>query len=311
MELSRDTELRKVPVSIYQNLLKFFEGDDDSLLGLLMGNIRADLNNPDSKLRFTTEDVDAIRNYAQNVGESPVVTLMNEWSTMGRSRPNLGHLLDLLIKCELFRAAEFLAEKIHQAQPERPLQGPAARVDILLRVEVESLVNGLDYPFSTIEANKDKTNKPSLNSPNMKFDTEQSRVDNTSMPFIKPPASTNLMKFPRTIPLQQSAASSSAASIPDINALKISNHIPATVNSDIVQDSGIIPAISGLMQNGDSQNLNHIPRTLHSMEIYNLETLQNAGAPGPSFSKIFNGESSSQITESTRPSSSLSSSSDT
>lgn len=34
---------------------------------------------------------------------------LDEWSTMGRKRPTLGLLLHLLVKAELFRAADYIA----------------------------------------------------------------------------------------------------------------------------------------------------------------------------------------------------------
>lgn len=309
MELNRDTEIRDVPVTVYQLLARFFEGDE-SILSLLMGNIRVDNDDPNSTLRFTSEDVEAIRNHAEVLRRPPVVVLIDEWSTMGKSRPKLGHFLDILIKCELFRAAEFLAEKIQEPQPARPLQGPAARVEIMLPAEVDSLVNGLDYPFSTLQANQDLAVKPSINKPNMGF-SEQSRVDNASVPFIKPPnmtTSTSLIKFSRNTPLEQAT---SEAFLPDMDALQNSNPIPATTNSEGALSYDNIPAFSGLIQSGDSQHHDeYLPiMLLRSLEI-NQGARKDAGASGPS--KIFNGESSSQISDQTthnQSSSSLSSSS--
>ncbi|XP_020291816.1 uncharacterized protein LOC109858712 [Pseudomyrmex gracilis] len=56
---------------------------------------------------------------------------LDEWSTMGRKRPTLRTLLDLLMKAELFRAADYVAcDILKQERPKRPDCGPAASVDI-------------------------------------------------------------------------------------------------------------------------------------------------------------------------------------
>lgn len=37
---------------------------------------------------------------------------LSEWGTMGKNRPTLGILLNLLVKAELFRAADYVAGEI-------------------------------------------------------------------------------------------------------------------------------------------------------------------------------------------------------
>lgn len=302
MEFTRETEIRNLPVVIYQLLIQLLEGDD-TILSLLMGNIPNDLNDPNSPLRFTSEQVDAIIKEAERSKRSPVMIFIDEWSTMGKSRPRIGHFIDILIKCDLYRAAEFLAEKIQpSARLDRPLQGPAARVDILLPEEIDNIVNGLDYPFSTLEANQDLTFKPSLNTPNMGF-SEQSRVENASLPVVQPSTSaqsTRLIEFSRTIQL---SAQPSEAFLPDIDALRLnSNLIPETVNSNVMQEYHNIPAFSGLFQNGNSENFDdNLPIMLRSLEINHQDA---------TMSQIFNNGTSSQISDLTsKMQSSLSSSS--
>lgn len=38
--------------------------------------------------------------------------LFDEWGTSGRVRPNIGHLMQLLVQLQLYRAAEFLASEV-------------------------------------------------------------------------------------------------------------------------------------------------------------------------------------------------------
>ncbi|XP_066997495.1 interleukin-1 receptor-associated kinase 4 isoform X3 [Anabrus simplex] len=57
--------------------------------------------------------------------------LLEEWSTSGRKRPNLSLLLELLLKAELFRAAEYVAvDLLKEPAPKRPETGIAADTDI-------------------------------------------------------------------------------------------------------------------------------------------------------------------------------------
>lgn len=63
-------EIRNLSVAITQNIAKLFDGDD-SVLSLLMGNIVKDFDEPNSELRFTSADIDSIRDHAQRLMRSP------------------------------------------------------------------------------------------------------------------------------------------------------------------------------------------------------------------------------------------------
>lgn len=319
-------EIRNLPVSVSQNLAKFFEGDD-SILSLLMGNIARDLDSPDSTLRFTSSDIDSIRNHAHQLMKSPVLILLDEWSTMGKSRPKLHHLIALLVKCQLFRAAEYIAQLVGEEMPERPDQGPAAKVDISLPDDIDDVVNGLDYPYSAVEANRDRpdiklTNIP----PEIKLDSVASTAENNiSIPFIRPPQATatssrlfqgqqsthrltsDLIKFSRPVAPTQPSTSAKAEEIsqlyiPALSALQISGKI--TVNagkgSNMTPPSDYIPALSGLMSNGDSHSTEELPAVLESFEIRHQS--EEIDGNVPSFSRIFSGETSSQTINDTQTS---------
>lgn len=65
--------------------------------------------------------------------KSATVLLLEEWGTSGRVRPTVEDLLLLLVKVELYRAANYVAEGIlHEERPPRPTTGPAAAIDITL-----------------------------------------------------------------------------------------------------------------------------------------------------------------------------------
>lgn len=82
--------------------------------------------------------------------------LFDEWGTSGRKRATVSDLLSLLVKVELFRAADFVAMDILNAPPpKRPKTGPAARVDISLPADqldeqaIEEILNNAIYPNSS------------------------------------------------------------------------------------------------------------------------------------------------------------------
>ncbi|KAK2575653.1 hypothetical protein KPH14_012053 [Odynerus spinipes] len=81
--------------------------------------------------RFNSEHVSIIEQVARKYRQNAAEILLDEWGTMGRERPTLQILLDLLIKAELFRAADYVASEILNVDlPQRPEYGPAAIIDI-------------------------------------------------------------------------------------------------------------------------------------------------------------------------------------
>lgn len=322
-QLQRETEVRLLPISITQQLAKFLDGDD-SILSLLMGSVVRDLDNPSSELRFASNDIELIRNHSQEIRKSAVMIFLDEWSTMGKNRPKLRHLLALFVKCQLFRAADYLASVIGEPKPTRPQNGPAASVEINIDLpdDLVEVVNGLEDPFSGSEVNKNKPRVKQIAAPNMNFASASSENGNISIPLIPtnsytrssifnaPPPSTanmnpsisNLMKFSQSKPTQSPSRTAAAPPhddlIPAFSVLQVPDQIPITVNSEpnIVQDANI-PAFSGLMVNGNSTNpSNALPTMSRSLEIPGSSKTDNAHSTSnlPMLSDLINGESSSQ-----------------
>lgn len=98
-----------------------------------------------SKPKYTAEHVSLIERHGRTSGVPPGEILLDEWSTSGRKRPTTEVLLDLLIKCEMFRAADYVAsELLGQDAPARPESGPAAKIaEITGKVEERFSVEGL------------------------------------------------------------------------------------------------------------------------------------------------------------------------
>lgn len=79
--------------------------------------------------------------------------LIEEWGTSGRKRATVNDLFELLIRVELYRAADFVATDILQeTPPERPNSGPGAKIDIFLPPEeideeqMNEILQNVDYP---------------------------------------------------------------------------------------------------------------------------------------------------------------------
>lgn len=71
---------------------------------------------------------------------------LEEWSTSGErhNRPRLSHLRDLFILAGLYRAADFVAQRmLQEPPPARPSTGPAARVDITLPPDDDADSDGI------------------------------------------------------------------------------------------------------------------------------------------------------------------------
>lgn len=81
--------------------------------------------------------------------------LLDEWGTSGRKRATVSDLLNVLVKVELFRAADFIAENVlAETRPERPANGPSARYpiidpELLERQDIDSFLNQAAYPNTT------------------------------------------------------------------------------------------------------------------------------------------------------------------
>jgi Tube Death domain len=316
----KESELRILPVSVTQQLAKLLDGDD-SILSLLMGSVVKDLDNPSSELRFTSNDIELIRNHSQEIRKSPIMIFLDEWSTMGKNRPKLRHLLTLLIKCHLFRAADYLANYLGEQQPKRPQNGPAARVEIDIDIpdEIVDVVNGFNYPFSGSEINRNQPRtKPEIVAPNMNFASENSENGNISLPLIPVPSNpyktssifngpstanvspslSNLMQFSTNMSLRQvsspaaNAVTPSEPFIPAFSALQVSTQIPMTINPEQTNaHDENIPAFSGLMINGNSTNpSSELPAVLKSLEIPKEPQIENSNIP--MLSDLISGESS-------------------
>lgn len=124
--VNSNTEVRKLQPTHKYALAKILNVSDSwkQLMAIIPQD---DTNAP----RFNSEHISIIDQVVEKHRENGAKILLEEWSTMGRLRPTLGTLLNLLIKAELFRAADYVAGEILKVDlPKRPEYGPAAIIDI-------------------------------------------------------------------------------------------------------------------------------------------------------------------------------------
>lgn len=115
---------------------------------------------------------------------------------MGRKRPTIRKLINLLIQVELFRAADYLAiEVLNEEPPKRPQSGPAAPIDIFVNFE-EAPENQIIVRVNDCQdVQKKNYAAPSINNDNLQqvYEEEKFHAENISkFPFN---SKSDLMKF--------------------------------------------------------------------------------------------------------------------
>ncbi|XP_066597968.1 uncharacterized protein [Prorops nasuta] len=108
--------------------------------------------------KFKSEDFGLIEQAAKKQNRNAAAILLDEWlavSTMGKKRsPTINMLLELLIKAELLRAADFIARDVLQSRlPSRPQFGPVASVDTSDEVINKILEERVELPNPCIDVN--------------------------------------------------------------------------------------------------------------------------------------------------------------
>ncbi|EGI64148.1 PREDICTED: protein Tube [Acromyrmex echinatior] len=80
--------------------------------------------------KFSSDHISIIEQMANSDKRNAAQIFLDEWSTMEKKRPTLKLLQELLVKAELFRAADYVAcDILKQEKPKRPDYGPAHSID--------------------------------------------------------------------------------------------------------------------------------------------------------------------------------------
>ncbi|CAD6233966.1 GSCOCT00014113001.2-RA-CDS [Cotesia congregata] len=148
-------------------------------------------------VRYVARDDLQIWNIIESTGlklhRLPAEIFLDEWSTMGRKRPTIRKLINLLIQIELFRAADYLdIGVLNEEPPKRPQNGPAAPIDFFVNFE-GTPENHITMDTSTFK--KKNYEAPSINNDNSQYvyEEEKFHAENVSkFPFN---SKSDLMKF--------------------------------------------------------------------------------------------------------------------
>nr|CAI5841302.1 unnamed protein product [Callosobruchus analis] len=136
-------------------------------------NFKCDIT-PHNPRKYNAEHFKLIERETEQTHRPSTEILFEEWGTSGRIRPTLGHLLHLLTKLKLFRAADYVAETLlNQEKPPRPERGPEAPIPIPKPFqkdetpdkdkEIEKILDEIDYPAQAV--NRIRSNSQGSKSP--------------------------------------------------------------------------------------------------------------------------------------------------
>ncbi|CAG0897354.1 unnamed protein product [Darwinula stevensoni] len=125
--VSRSTEVRHLKDSVKHELAVLLDQGDQ--WKLFMELIPKNLSDAESPPKYTHKDISIIEQGASQEKQLGFELLVEEWGTSGQSRPTVEHLLDLLVRGEMFAPADYLAiDVLNEEAPDRPVKGPAAKI---------------------------------------------------------------------------------------------------------------------------------------------------------------------------------------
>lgn len=155
---SRNTEIRHIAAADAYQLAQILEHSNS--WKKLMAIIPKTFSSPpvrDAPKKYNADEIRLIENASLKQGRTGAEILFDEWGTSGRKRPTVGNLLDLLVEAELLRAADYVAMNfLNEPPPERPANGPAAKIDISLPFEteeikdVDEIMEDISYPGTSV-----------------------------------------------------------------------------------------------------------------------------------------------------------------
>ncbi|KAE8573930.1 Putative Tube [Halyomorpha halys] len=99
-----DMEIRKLTAKTVLDLSQIL--DVEQSWKLVMAHIK-DAETGTSK--YNVEHINLIEKTSENQKRSSTEILLEEWGTSGRRRPHISDLLNVLVKAELYRAADYVS----------------------------------------------------------------------------------------------------------------------------------------------------------------------------------------------------------
>lgn len=108
---SRDTEIRHISSADVFKLGQILDQTNSwkKLMRIIPRNLSTSTSESDTIKKYNNDHIRLIENASIKQNRMSTEILFEEWGTSGKKRPTVGNLLELLIKAELFRAADFVA----------------------------------------------------------------------------------------------------------------------------------------------------------------------------------------------------------
>lgn len=304
---SRETEIRHLSPADVLMLGQILEKTNS--WKKLMRIIPKNMLSPDSNIaKYNNDHIRLIENASIKQSRMATEILFEEWGTSGKKRPTVGDLLQLLVKAELFRAAEHVAEHfLKEPLPERPSKGPAAKIDISLPFEpeaikeVESILNDVSYPGTTnLIQNANQSSNMNNEDYYSKLSPDKVKVEVSASDFMK--FSTSSIRSAE-IPILSAlggkenskiSSQNSQNSKNEMNTQNTNNQNDINMSGDSLILSGDIPALSALQSRSDNAELPNLSALNLNMED---ETSLKGDINAHLLVPQFNNDSSSTIEE--------------
>ncbi|KAK9889832.1 hypothetical protein WA026_007199 [Henosepilachna vigintioctopunctata] len=292
MAIDASLEIRKLPTSHLSQLSLILEsaGQWKKFMAIIPNKIIKDSYdcsiNSGNRPKYNSDHIRLIETASEKYNRAGTEILLDEWGCSGRIRPAVGHLLNILVRAELFRAADYVSEKIlHCEKPKRPSEGPAAPIPTKLDEHlIEEILDNIDYSSSLIE----NVNPYSFNN-NLDHDIKSSHIpqivvtpEADELMMMSGNSSSNaeqevssMMKFSVT-----SSQSRTTSSLPVLIAPSVSDksEISSGPNVPVMTIGSNIPNISSLDQESESNTSNssnrpNVPVMTIGSNIPNISSL--------------------------------------
>lgn len=185
----------------------------------------------------------------------------------------MSNLLDILIRAELFTAADYVAGIIDKPLPQRPHDGPARCVDLSLpgeesdTVQIAGIVEEFRYPFADTSNDPNKDNFGKQNDYNKVIGLPQSNAEPSFNDLMRFSENSIDSQLPKLSILERRPSPSS--NIPKLSVLGSSSNMTSNTNNEsqsqnahliaMTSDSSEIPALSVLGTKSNNENSEELP----------------------------------------------------
>ncbi|XP_038222894.1 interleukin-1 receptor-associated kinase 4-like isoform X2 [Zerene cesonia] len=163
-----------------------------------------------------------IEEYARESNLKCSEILFDEWATSGIIRPTLSDLKDIIIRTQIYRAADEIALILNEPKPQRPLVGPAAAISTNV---TDMLSDSMNNMSSTDSIQMQKF----CNGPTVQMKSESNLIKFTeNLPKTGIESASDLIKFSK-------------------NQILSGDNLQSIQNNDVIEQSMNIPDLSAIL----------------------------------------------------------------